>query len=91
MEETVVVCAKKQRQQKTNKDNRNMKGDKQVAICDHAPSCTSCSHWPSAVYIQGDSNGEVISVVPYMSGFIFHFAVFFHSHSHVDDDHQVLP
>jgi hypothetical protein len=29
------------------------------------------------VYIQGQSYGEVMSDVPYMSGFLFRFAVFF--------------
>jgi hypothetical protein len=36
-EESVAACAQKQRRQKTNKDDRNKTGYKQVAICD----CTS--------------------------------------------------
>jgi hypothetical protein len=37
--ESVAVCAEKQsRQKKKNKDDRNMKGYKQVDICDRASS-----------------------------------------------------
>ena len=44
--ESVAACTQKQRQQKKPKDDRNMKGYKQVAICDCASSLSCCSAWP---------------------------------------------
>ena len=43
---SVAAYAQKQRRQKTNKDDRNMKGYKQVAICDCTSGLSCCSAWP---------------------------------------------
>ena len=45
-EESVAACAHKQRRQKTNKDDRNITGYEQVAMCDCASSLSCCSAWP---------------------------------------------
>ena len=50
-----------------------------VAKC--SPNLQCYSAWPekgpSLLYFQGHTHGEVMSAVPNISGFIFHFKVFF--------------
>ena len=58
------------------------KTTEKVAISDCASSlacCSACS-WPKVMYKQV-AIGKVMSAVPYMSGFLFRFAVFFYSTS----------